>query len=77
TQGSAAPGGATDYVVDGEMSRGFALVAWPAYYDSTGIMSFVVSHDGVVHEKDLGAGTDAVARAMSSYNPDASWAAVE
>ena len=76
-QGPAAPGGATDYVVNGEMSRGFALVAWPSHYDATGITSFIVSHHGVVHEKDLGSGTDAAARAMSSYDPDASWTAVE
>jgi hypothetical protein len=75
-QGAAAPGGATDYIVNGEMSRGFALVAWPAHYESTGIMSFIVSHDGIVHEKDLGADTDATAKAMSTYDPDASWAAV-
>ena len=62
-----------DYVADGKMSRGFALVAWPAQYGFTGIMTFVVARDGAVFEKDLGAGTDAAARAMTLYDPDASW----
>jgi hypothetical protein len=52
---------------------GFALVAWPAQYDVTGVMTFVVDQDGIVREKDLGAGTDATARHMTSANPDASW----
>lgn len=75
-QGPAAPGGAKDYVVDGEMSGGFALVAWPARYDATGVMTFVVNQDGNLHEKDLGPGTDAAARMMALYDPDASWAPV-
>ena len=53
-QGPAAPGGAKSYVTDGNMSGGFALVAWPAEYDLTGIMTFIVNQDGIVHEKDLG-----------------------
>ncbi|HEY6359812.1 MAG TPA: DUF2950 domain-containing protein [Vicinamibacterales bacterium] len=76
-QGAAAAGGAKDYVVNGEMSGGFALVAWPAQYDATGIMTFVVNQDGIVHEKDLGPGTEAAARIITSYDPDASWAAAE
>ena len=52
---------------------GFALVAWPAQYDATGVMTFVVNQDGVVREKDLGPKTDAAAASLSSYNPDASW----
>jgi hypothetical protein len=76
-QGEAAPGGAKDYVVKGNMSGGFALVAWPAQYDVTGIMTFLVNHDGVVREKDLGAGTDAEARAMTRFNPDGSWRMVQ
>jgi hypothetical protein len=72
-QGSAAQGGAKSYVVKGEMSGGFALVAWPAKYDATGIMTFIVNQDGVVREKDLGPGTDAAARKMTAYNPDSSW----
>jgi hypothetical protein len=74
-QGPAAAGGAKDYVADGKMSGGFALVAWPAQYDVTGIMTFVVNHDGIVREKDLGADTSS-ARTMTVYNPDASWATV-
>jgi hypothetical protein len=72
-QGPAASGGAKVYIVKGEMSGGFALVAWPAQYSATGIMTFIVNQDGFVHEKDLGAGTDAVARQMTAYNPDSSW----
>ena len=72
-QGSAAPGGAKSYIVKGEMTGGFALVAWPAQYDVTGIMTFIVNQDGVVREKDLGPGTDAAARKMTAYNPDSSW----
>jgi hypothetical protein len=75
-QGAAAPGGARDYVTNGDLSGGFALVAWPAQYDVTGIMTFVVNQEGVLWEKDLGPGSDAVARAMSLYDPDASWTAV-
>ena len=76
-QGSAAPGGAKQYVVKGLMSGGFALVAWPAQYDVTGVMTFVVNQDGIVHEKDLGPGTDAAAPKMTAYNPDASWRQVQ
>jgi hypothetical protein len=76
-QGASAPGGARSYVVKGDMSAGFALVAWPAQYDVTGVMTFVVSHDGVVREKDLGPGTDAAARKMTAYNPDGSWRQVQ
>ena len=76
-QGSSAPGGAKKYVAKGVMSGGFALVAWPAQYDVTGVMTFVVSKDGIVHEKDLGPGTDADARKMSTYNPDKTWRKVQ
>lgn len=77
SQGSAAAGGAKQYVVKGMMSGGFALVAWPAQYDVTGVMTFIVNQDGIVHEKDLGAGTDATARKMTAYNPDSSWRQVQ
>ena len=78
-QGPAAPGGAKSYLRDGRMTEGFALVAWPARYGDTGVLSFIVSRDGVVHEKDLGPHGDAIARAMKAYDPDPSWskAAVE
>jgi hypothetical protein len=76
-QGAAAAGGARDYVVGGRLSGGFALVAWPARYDETGIMTFIVNQDGIIHEKDLGPDTDAAARKMTLYDPDASWAPVQ
>ena len=72
-QGAAVPGGAKSYIVKGEMSGGFALVAWPAQYDSTGVMTFIVNQDGIVRERDLGPDTDAIARKMTVYNSDASW----
>jgi hypothetical protein len=55
------------------MSRGFALVAWPVHYDASGIMTFVVNHDGVVYEKDLGPETQAVVKGITRYDPDDSW----
>ncbi|MEJ8850849.1 DUF2950 domain-containing protein [Variovorax rhizosphaerae] len=72
-QGKAAPGGAYDYIIGGRMRSGFALIAWPLRYGDTGIMSFMVSHDGVVYEKDLGAGTEAAAGAIKRFNPDTGW----
>lgn len=75
-QGAAAPGGAQSYTVNGSMSGGFALIAWPAVYDSTGVMTFIVNQDGVVHEKDLGQKTDALARGIHAYDPDATWRVV-
>ena len=76
-QGSAARGGKKQYIVKGLMSGGFALVAWPAQYDVTGVMTFVVNQDGIVHEKDLGPETDAATRKMTVYNPDKSWRQVQ
>jgi hypothetical protein len=76
-QGASAPGGAKSYVVKGEMSKGFALVAWPAEYDVTGVMTFVINQDGMIRQKDLGAGTAAAARAMTVYNPDKSWTLIQ
>jgi Protein of unknown function (DUF2950) len=76
-QGASASQGAKDYVSDGRMAGGFALVAWPAEYDATGVMTFIVNQDGVVREKDLGAGTATAARPMTLYNPDGSWNAVQ
>jgi hypothetical protein len=72
-QGKNAPGGAYDYVIGGRMRSGFALVAWPMQYGQTGVTSFMISHDGVLYEKDLGPDSDAMARAMSRFDPDASW----
>ena len=76
-QGSAVAGGARSYIVNGRMTRGFALVAWPAEYDVTGVMTFVVDQSGIVREKDLGPGTDAVVGKMTAYNPDSSWQVVK
>jgi hypothetical protein len=76
-QGPAAPGGARSYVVGGRMSGGFALVAWPAQYDLTGVMTFLVGPDGTIHEKDLGRETAAQAGALSQYDPDSSWEVVK
>jgi hypothetical protein len=75
-QGENAPGGARSYAVNGGLIGGFALVAYPARYGSSGIKTFIVNHDGVVYEKDLGANTSAAAKAITAYNPDASWTAV-
>ena len=72
-QGASASGGAKNYIVEGEMSGGFALVAWPAHYDETGVMTFIVNQDGTVRERDLGPQTDAIAQKMTAYDPDASW----
>ena len=73
SQGTNAPGGAYDYVAHGRMIGGFAAVAWPAKYGDTGIMSFIVSQDGVVYEKDLGPDTAARAAAITRFDPDSSW----
>lgn len=76
-RGADAPGGERDYVDDnGLMTKGFAAVAWPASYGDSGIMTFVVSHLGIIFEKDLGPGTDRAARSMTSYAPDETWAPV-
>lgn len=76
-QGAAASGGTRSYIVKDQMSGGFALIAWPAQYDTTGVMTFIINQDGVIREKDLGPETDAVARTTTSYNPDASWRLVQ
>ena len=72
-QGKDAPGGAKSYMVDGKMTDGFAIEAYPVEYRSSGVMTFVVGSDGVVHEKDLGKKTEAQAQGMKSFNPDSSW----
>lgn len=72
-QGPAAPGGALDYVVNGKMIGGFALVAYPAAYGNSGVMTFIVSHAGTVFQKDLGPGTAQIAEAMTTFNPDQTW----
>jgi hypothetical protein len=76
-QGVDAPGGAANYVSDGKMTVGFAFVAWPASYESTGIMTFVVDQDGIVFQKDLGLATATTVSAMSLFDPDLSWARID
>jgi hypothetical protein len=73
SQGPDAAGGAFDYVVNGKMIGGFALVAWPAEYGVSGIRTLLINHEGVVYEKDLGATTAIQARQMTRFNPDKSW----
>jgi hypothetical protein len=72
-QGTAAPGGARSYLAGTAMTGGFAMIAWPAEYGATGVMTFVVGADGVLHERDLGADTSNVVRKIVAYNPDANW----
>ncbi len=72
-QGKNAPGGAYDYVVDGKMIGGFALVAYPAQYGNSGIMTFIVNQDGAVYQKNLGKNTAKIAQAMESFDPDKTW----
>jgi hypothetical protein len=76
-QGPDAPGGAYDYVARGHMIGGFALVAFPAEYGVTGVMTFIVNHDGVVYQKNLGANTAARGRAMTQFDPDSTWTKVD
>ena len=76
-QGEHAPGGAKSYIVDGKMTGGFAFVAYPAKYRSSGVMTFIVASDGIVFQKDLGKGTGVAAKAMKRFDPDASWTKAE
>jgi hypothetical protein len=73
-QGPSAPGGAKDYIVDGNMVRGFAMVAYPAMWGSSGVTTFVVGPDGEVFQKNLGPKTNELAPAIDAYNPDRTWA---
>jgi hypothetical protein len=72
-QGPSAPGGAMSYVAKGHMIGGFGVIAWPAEYGGSGLKSFLVSHHGVVYEKDLGDDTDRIARKMKAFDPGAGW----
>jgi hypothetical protein len=76
-QGRNGPGGAKSYIVKGKMTGGFAFVAYPAEYKSSGVMTFVVNQDGVVYQKDLGNRTDVLAKALKEYNPNSSWQKTE
>jgi hypothetical protein len=72
-QGKNGPGGAKNYIVNGKMTEGFAFVAYPAEYMSSGVMTFLVDQDGVVYQKDLGKKTEVLAKAMKAYNPNSTW----
>jgi len=72
-QGASAPGGEVDYVVRGKMIGGFALVAYPAEYRNSGVMTFVVNHTGDVFQKDLGWNTSHIASRITEFNPDQTW----
>ena len=73
SQGPQAAGGALDYVVDGRMTGGFGLIMWPAKFGETGVMTFMVNHEGQVFEKNLGPDTAAQAARVKTFNPDATW----
>lgn len=75
-QGDAAPGGALDYMSDGSLTKGFALVAYPETWDQSGVMTFIVNQDGKVYQKNLGEDTSRLAGSMKQYNPDSSWTLV-
>jgi hypothetical protein len=77
SQGKNGPGGAKSYLVNGKMAEGFAFLAYPAEYRSSGVMTFIVNEDGVVYQKDLGKKTDLLAKAMKEYNPNSSWQKAE
>jgi hypothetical protein len=76
-QGPEAPGGELSYVVNGKMIGGFGLVAYPAEYGNSGVMTFIVNHDGSVFQKDLGPNTTELAKRMTLFNPDRSWKKVD
>lgn len=76
-QGSDAPGGALNYVVKGKMIGGFALIAWPAEYGNSGVMTFLVNHAGTVYQKDLGKRTEFVAQRTTLFDPDQTWKKVD
>jgi len=76
-QGASAPGGAMSYIVKGKMMGGFALLAYPADYGNSGVMTFIVNHAGAVYQKDLGEDTAARVKSMTSFDPDKTWTKVE
>jgi hypothetical protein len=77
SQGRHAPGGTTNYVINGRMTAGFAFIAYPAEYRSSGVMTFIVNRAGIIYEKDLGPDTTKLAEAMTAYDPDATWRHVQ
>jgi hypothetical protein len=76
-QGDHAHGGAKSYIVKGNMTRGFSILAYPAEYRNSGVMTFIINQDGVVFQKDLGEGTADIAKTMDEFNPDDTWNGVE
>jgi hypothetical protein len=76
-QGADAPGGVLNYVVKGKMIGGFALIAWPAEYGNSGVMTFLVNHAGTVYQKDLGVRTDFIAKRVAVFDPDQTWKKVD
>ncbi len=77
SQGTNAPGGALDYMVGGKLIGGFAIIAWPADYDNSGIMSFIMNHEGIVYQRDLGEETAKIATSMTAYDPGPEWKKAE
>ena len=77
SQGANAPGGALDYLVNGKMIGGFALIAYPADYGNSGIKTFMVNHEGIVYQKDLGPDTESIAEKITAYDPDSTWEKAE
>ena len=73
SQGSHAQGGAFDYMVGGNMIGGFAVVAYPAEYGNSGVMTFITNQDGIVYQRDLGPDSAKIATEMTSFDPDAPW----
>ena len=73
SQGASAPGGVQDYIVGGQMIGGFAVLAYPANYGNSGVMSFITSHEGTVYDRDLGPATDSLVLDIDSFNPGAGW----
>jgi hypothetical protein len=76
-QGPAASGGAKSYLVDGSLTGGFAVVAWPAQYRASGVMTFIVNQDGIVFQKDLGDDTEKLALGLAAFDPDTTWTPAE
>jgi hypothetical protein len=76
-QGKNGPGGAKSYLVNGKLAGGFAFLAYPAEYRSSGVMTFIVNEDGIVYQKDLGRKTEVLAKALKEYNPNSSWQKAE
>ena len=77
SQGAAAEGGARTYAVDGVYTQGYAVVAWPAQYRASGVMTFIVNQNGVIYQKDLGEDTETLARAMHTFDPGEGWTPVD